>query len=178
MIQIGFMSLVGCWKDFSSLPQVDIDEIPFASSDALTADAKIAILESSRECPDGEKSPTFVVYPPSEDPLPVAVIFHSNSAAFISNFDLSQGRIPDRLTASWTENKLWETLGMSQHPQDLYENSQGYLSIALSNAGFLQIYPGNCWGDYWHSDPERYPNAEHIALNTSTEDTSAPTYFG
>ena len=132
----------------------------------------MSILESNLSCPDGQAAPIFVVYPQSEDPLPVAIVFHSNPVAFISDFEQSNIQLPDRLSAAWVENKLWETLGLSKTPQDLYEQNQGYLPTALTNGGFVQIYPGNCWGDYWHSDPDVFPNFEHIALMSQDDSNS------
>ena len=172
MTLIYLASFMGCWKEFEQLPQVDITKIPYENSFLDDTPAFVSILESNLICPDGQNAPIFVVYPQSEDPLPVAIVFHSNPVAFISAFEQSNAQLPDRLSSAWVENKLWETLGLSKNPQDLYEQNQGYLPTALTNGGFVQIYPGNCWGDYWHSDPDVYPNFEHIAL--MSQDDSDP----
>lgn len=165
-------SLLGCWKEFEQLPQVDINKIPFEHPLLENNATYVSILDSALICPDGQSAPIFVVYPESETPLPVAVIFHSNPVSFITEFERSNTQLPDRLGSAWVENKLWETLGLSKNPQDLYEDNQGYLPVALANGGFVQIYPGNCWGDYWHSDPNTHPNLEHIALS-DIEDTAS-----
>ena len=167
--------LIGCWKESSELPQVDTNKIPFENSELQQESVYISVLDSNLTCPDGQQAPIFVVYPETEEPLSVAVIFHSNPVAFISNFEQSNAQLPDRLSAQWVENKLWETLGLSKNPQDLYEKNQGFLAVALAEAGFIQIYPGNCWGDYWHSDPNTFPNAESLSITVNQEDTANPT---
>ena len=167
-------SLLGCWKEFDQLPQVNINKIPFEHPLLENTSTFVSILDSALICPDGQSAPIFVVYPESETPLPVAVIFHSNPVSFITEFERSNAQLPDRLGAAWVENKLWETMGLSKNPLDLYEDNQGFLPVALSNGGFVQIYPGNCWGDYWHSDPETHPNLEHIALS-DVEDSASDT---
>jgi hypothetical protein len=172
MNPISLIFLVGCWKEFDQLPQVDINKIPFENSQLQIDSVFVSILDSNLMCPDGQTAPIFVVYPETEEALPVAVIFHSNPVAFITDFERSNAQLPDRLSADWVENKLWETLGLSKNPQDLYEDNQGYLPTALAENGFVQIYPGNCWGDFWHSDPENFPNAEHIAIESDEEDTA------
>ena len=136
--------LIGCWKEFSELPQVDINKIPFENPELQQESVYVSVLDSNLTCPDGQQAPIFVVYPETDEPLSVAVIFHSNPVAFITDFEKSNAQLPDRLSAKWVENKLWETLGLSKTPQDLYENNQGFLAVALAEAGFIQIYPGNC----------------------------------
>ena len=137
MTLIYLASFMGCWKEFEQLPQVDITKIPFENALLDETPAFISILESSLVCPDGQNAPIFVVYPQSEETLPVAVIFHSNPVAFISAFEQSNAQLPDRLSSAWVENKLWETLGLSKNPQDLYEQNQGLLPTALINGGFV-----------------------------------------
>ena len=173
----GLCTFLGCWKDFESLPQIDINQLPFENENLMVSDVYIATLESNLTCPDGENAPIFVVYPLSETPLPVVIVFHSNSIAYITDFERNQAQLPQRFQSTWAKNKLWETFGMSNTPQDLYEDNQGYLPTALSNAGYVQIYPGNCWGDYWHNDLETYPNAEYLALLSSQEDTASETEY-
>ena len=59
------------------------------------------------------------------------------------------------------------------------EKSNGALTAALADAGFIQLYPINCWGDYWHNDPDLYNNAENIAeqLDSGQQDVVDVTRF-
>ena len=176
---ISLSIFISCWKDFEQFPQIDINKIPFENTELNHESVYISTLDSNLACPDGKMAPIFVVYPESDTPLPVAVIFHSNPVSFISDFERRNSQLPLRLQSDWAQNKLWETLGLSKNPQDLNEENKGYLPTALSDAGFVQVYPGNCWGDYWHSDPEIYPNAEHIAMSVEEENADETvTEFG
>ena len=97
MHPFSLLFLVGCWKEFDQLPQVDINKIPFENPQLQTDSVFVSILDSNLICPDGQAAPIFVVYPESEEALPVAVIFHSNPVAFITDFERSNAQLPDRL---------------------------------------------------------------------------------
>lgn len=160
--------LTGCWKEFDKLPQIDRKAFPFENEYLETQDVMITIVPTSLRCPDGKPASFFTVYPPSEDPLPVAIVFHAGAVGYVSDYSASQGRFLEHLETEWAENKVWETMGMAGSIPGS-EKSNGAITAALADAGFIQLYPINCWGDYWHNDPELYNNAENIE---EQEDTS------
>ena len=149
-----FLLLTGCWQTFSDLPTLDFSEVPY-SNDLLTADAVISVFDTELDCPDGQGTRFAAVY--REDlsgPAPVAIVMHSGAFDYLleGTLDGAHYQTPGRLNRGWAVSKIWETLGLSLSPVDASEVNLGALPAALTNAGFVQLYPGNCWGDLWHNE--------------------------
>lgn len=171
--------LTGCFKPFGDLPELDFSEISYDNPLLEVDDAALAVLDTDLVCPDGEPARLLAVYRTDiEEPQPVAIVLHSGPFDYLETTDTEAGEAPEpatpwrvesRLTRSWSIAKVWETLGISPSPVDPGEVHLGALPAALTNAGVIQLYPANCWGDLWHGDATdanggEAPEAEDDAL--------------
>jgi hypothetical protein len=150
---------LACWVPFSELPSLDINEVAFSNEHLETPNVRVRIFDSNLYCPDGELASFFAVYPISTTPLPIAVIFHTGALDYgdtVSENDDFQAS--NRLTRTWAASRIWETLDLTDLVLDTGVVDLGTLPAALANAGVAQIYPSNCWGDYWHNGIEHNPN--------------------
>jgi len=154
--------LAGCWLNFAELSTLNVSEVAFSNEHLSVSNVWIRMFDSPLICPDGDPAPFFLVYPESEDILPVAIVFHTGAldyGAFVP--EGSSFNATGRLTSNWASSRVWETLNMARQSLDTSVTDLGHLPTALTNAGIAQLYPSNCWGDYWH-------NGEVVNLNDST----------
>ncbi|MEL6345511.1 MAG: hypothetical protein AAFV53_20550 [Myxococcota bacterium] len=155
--------LVGCWPNDGERASLDFSAIPYDNADVVDSGALISFFDGDRLCPDGERNRTIALFRDDlPDPAPVAIIYHAGAFDFIFDElgDLNDPSFynPGRLNRGWAVGKAWETLGLNLNIPDAAEENEGALAAALLNAGVAQIYPTNCWGDFWHNDPEIRPN--------------------
>ena len=149
------MLLTGCWQSFSDLTTLDFSEVPYNNELLTTDSAVISVFDTALDCPDGQGSRFVAVYRSDlEGPAPVAVVMHSGAFDYLleGTLDGAHYQTPGRLNRGWSVSKIWETLGLLLNPVDASEINNGALSAALTNAGVVQLYPGNCWGDLWHNE--------------------------
>lgn len=144
--------LIGCSKPFADLPQLSFEEIPYDNPMMEATDAVITAFDTQLTCPDGTDARLFALYRNDVTEMsPVAIVLHSGAFDY-TDIDGVGYHNESRLQRSWAITKVWETLGLSTTAVDLFEDHQGALSAALTDAGFIQLYPGNCWGDLWHNE--------------------------
>lgn len=165
------LTLLGCfsdywWKDYDEMNSLDPSEVPYRVDGLEATDAVVTSFQSTLSCPDGEPASFFAVYRESASSnAPVALVFHSGAFDYVLEPDENQPLagehyyLDSRLERAWSVSKIWETLGML-YPRtiDDAEQNLGALPAALTDAGVVQIYPGNCWGDLWHNDVGVVPN--------------------
>lgn len=160
------LSLMGCWKTYDALPPLDFSAVPYQVGDLVATDAVITGFESDISCPDGENARFFAVYREGlTEEAPIALVFHSGAFDYVLDPDAEAPLtgehyyLDSRLDRSWSVSKVWETLGMLYPTTvDASEVNMGALPAALTDAGFVQIYPANCWGDLWHNWPGNVSN--------------------
>lgn len=155
-----FLSLIlACWVDFSTLPQLNVEEVDFSNENLEVANVRVRMFDSNLICPDGEPASFFAVYPVSSSSLPVAIIFHTGALDYDNVVTEDTPFLAsNRLTRTWASSRIWETLNLTRQSLDTGVTDLGTLPTALANAGIAQIYPSNCWGDYWHNGIARNPN--------------------
>lgn len=165
--------LAGCWKTDVA---VDTTIIPFTNATTNTS-GWVERVETQLSCPDGNPASFYVVYPQTQSgPQPAAVVLHSAAFDYIIAPDAGNpllgqnyaGLSADgytRLEADWGEAKTFETLGLISRI-DASEDNLGTLPAALLDAGYVGIYPTNCWGDLWHNET---PSAGLPNLSNNTE---------
>ena len=174
MYPVFLLTLSGCWsnywwKGYDEMNTLDPTEVPYQVDGLTATDAVVTGFTSTLTCPDGEAASFFAVYREGLSNAPVALVFHSGAFDYVLDPDADQPLAGDhyyvdsRLDRTWSVNKIWETLGMI-YPRtvDAGELNLGTLPAALTDAGVVQIYPGNCWGDLWH-------NATNVAQNESVD---------
>ncbi len=151
--------LAGCFSLPSDIAQLDTRAIPFDNEHVTTEGVVIESFETDLPCPDGEPSRFQMVYQPGTTaPAPVAIVMHSGAFDYVmeagSGGPLSGPHYhsKSRLNPDFGTQKVWETLGLQIDDVDPAENNKGTLPAALANRGFVQIHPGNCWGDLWHNE--------------------------
>jgi hypothetical protein len=162
--------LAGCFNLPNEASEIDTTILPFNNEYVTEDGVVIQAMETELLCPDGENSSFHVVYKPgTTTPAPVAIVMHSGAFDYVMEPG-SKGPLSgphyhanSRLTADFALRKVWETLGLQINDLDLVENNLGTLPAALANRGFVQILPGNCWGDLWH-------NEEGVQYNDVTRD--------
>ena len=157
------MVLIGCFTEFDKLPQIDQNDLPFEHPELQNKDVAVSMISTSLMCPDGNAASVFAVYPQRDEPLPVAIVFHPDAVSYVTDYHLNIDERPNEFTSEWGEAKLWETLGMSRDPDAANGVQKGALAAALADADFVQLYPMNCWGDYWHGLPGTYDNSEAMS---------------
>lgn len=158
--------LSGCWQ----FPvEVEFDEVAFQSDVTAVTTGVVRSYSYPIACPDGTDARFYIVHDAAATSLsPVAIVTHSSAFDYVINPNSDNplagthfaGRSPDgisRLEWSWGVQKVWETLGM--HPRiDPAEVNNGTLATALLEAGFVAIYPINCWGDLWFNESGTFNN--------------------
>jgi len=175
------MIVIGCFTEFDKLPQINQNDLPFEHPYLENKNVSVSMISTSLLCPDGKQSSVFAVYPQREEPLPVAIVFHPDAVSYVTSYLAEIDERPTELTSEWGEAKLWETLGMSRESNSEEGNGRGALAAALADSDFVQLYPMNCWGDYWHGLPGTHDNAEALNQlpsdepNDSGEDNSEET---
>ncbi len=166
------LTFFGCfsnywWKELDEMNSLDPSEVPYRVDGLEATDAMITSFDSGLLCPDGETATFMAVYREGQtENVPVAIVFHSGAFDYVLDPDEDQPLagehyyLDSRLLRSWSVSKIWETLGMlSPRTLDDAEQNLGALPAALTDAGVVQIYPGNCWGDLWHNDPGSQDNS-------------------
>lgn len=150
---------MGCWNPSANLGALTFDEVPYDNPYLASQDVVISAFDSTLDCPTGENARFFGVYDTTiTEPAPVAIVLHSGAFDYVVDPDPESalsGRHYhgiSRLDRGWAISKVWETLGLYFGTVDAYEVNEGTLPAALADAGFLQLYPGNCWGDLWHNE--------------------------
>jgi len=151
--------LTGCWKPAEDLSVLSFDQVPYDNPYLTSTDAVVSAFDTQLTCPDGSPSRIFMVHRQelAED-APVAIVLHSGAFDYVvdpSDQGYLEGRhyrVETRLSRAWSVAKMWETLGLSGVAVDPSEENLGTLPAALTDAGYVQLYPGNCWGDLWHNE--------------------------
>jgi len=144
--------LAGCSKPYADLPQLSFEELPYDNPLMEAEDAVITAFDTQLSCPDGTNARLFALYrAEATEMAPVAIVLHSGAFDYTSIDGIGYHN-DSRLKRSWAISKVWETLGMNPSKVDPFEDHQGALTAALTDAGFIQLYPGNCWGDLWHNE--------------------------
>ena len=147
-------ALMGCWPDDSTRSSLDFTELPYDNG-YLSTNATVTFFDTTLPCPGGEGTRFAAVYPSDvTGPAPVAIVLHSGAFDYLLANDLDGIHYynPGRLDRGWAVSKVWETLGLSLNKIDASEENLGTLPAALANAGFVQLFPANCWGDLWHNE--------------------------
>lgn len=165
--------LAGCWKTDVS---VNTTIIPFGNATSNT-DGWVERVDSALTCPDGNPASIYLVYPQTQEgPLPGAVVLHSGAFDYVQapaadnpllgqNYaGLSDGGLI-RLEADWASQKVFEAMGLIPRI-DASEDNLGTMASALLDAGYIGIYPTNCWGDLWHNET---PSAGLPNLSSNSE---------
>lgn len=154
-------SLLGCFKPWGELAQLDFTDVPFDSPLVASTDARIRTLETGLPCPDGGTARFYAVYRgDAEGPVPLALGFHSGAfdyeldptAAIDSPLYGATWRAESRLSRDWADRMVWESLGMYPGTVLASEDNQGAMSAALVDRGVAQLWPANCWADLWHNE--------------------------
>jgi hypothetical protein len=162
-----FFVLPGCFQPYQDLPALDFSEINFEQPGLETSSAVVRAFDlAEHTCPDGEPARIYAVYAEGAAPgAPVALMLHSGAFDYIVSSEEGQPpldgrhyRTESRLERPWALAKVWETLGMLPTPVEAGEDNRGSLAVAMVNAGWVQLYPANCWGDLWHHDMQVNPN--------------------
>lgn len=154
------LGLAGCWKPYNEQATLETSNVPYAVPGLEATDALITSFDSDLTCPDGSPARIFVVYREEQSAADgIAVVFHSGAFDYVLDPDGSDPLAGDtwyldsRLTRDWSTSKIWETLGMLAPAEvDAAEVNLGALGASLADANFVQLYPGNCWGDLWHNE--------------------------
>lgn len=152
--------LGGCFKPYDDLPELDFTEIRYENPLLVSDDAVVTAFDTDLVCPDGQPARLIAVYRTDlTGPQPVAIVLHSGAFDTLIPQEGPEGqpapdpltfRAQSRLTRPWSIAKVWETLGISSREIDGSEVNLGALPAALTDAGVIQLYPANCWGDLWH----------------------------
>ena len=144
--------LAGCSKPYADLPQLSFEEVPYDNPLMSTEDAVITAFDTQLSCPDGTNARLFALYRSgATESSPVAIVLHSGAFDY-SDIEGKGYHNDSRLNRSWAISKVWETLGMNPEAVDPAETHDEALTAALTDSGFIQLYPGNCWGDLWHNE--------------------------
>ena len=144
--------LAGCSKPYGDLPKLSFEEVPYDNPLMTADDAVITAFDTQLACPDGTNARLFALYrSESTEMSPVAIVLHSGAFDYTTPEGIDY-HSDSRLNRSWAISKVWETLGMNPDSVDPFEDHQGALTAALTDAGVIQLYPGNCWGDLWHNE--------------------------
>lgn len=159
MIALLILGLSGCWKPYDEQATLETSQVPYAVDGLEATDAMITSFDSDLLCPDGSPARIFVVYREEQTQADgIALVFHSGAFDYViepDDTDPLDGEtwyLDSRLNRNWSTSKIWETLGMLAPVEvDAAESNLGALPAALADANFVQIYPGNCWGDLWHN---------------------------
>lgn len=165
--------LMGCWPNDADRADLDFSALPF-NNGYLQTEATITFFDTTLPCPGGEGTRFAAVYPDAlEGPAPVAIVLHSGAFDYLLENDLDGAHYftPGRLDRGWAVSKIWETLGLSVRVVDAAEQNLGTLPAALTNAGVVQLFPANCWGDLWHNEQGAQDNdyaQESFARNGRT----------
>lgn len=152
------IGLLGCYKDFQDLAEIDLKEIPFENPDLQTTGAQVSTFTAELDCPDGKPATFFAVYPNNPEPSHIAIIFHSGAFDFQDLENNESLHTPSHMTQRWSREKVWETLGMNIQTVESAETNTGALATALLDANVVQLYPANCWGDLWHNQTDETDN--------------------
>lgn len=163
--------LLGCFKPWEELVQLDFTDVPFDSPLVASTDARIRTFETGLPCPDGTTARFYAVYrADAEGQVPLALAFHSGAfdyeldptAALDSPLYDATWRAESRLSRDWADRMVWESLGMYPGTVLQSEDNQGALAAALVDRGVAQLWPGNCWADLWHNEEGFQDNATSL----------------
>ena len=150
--------LGGCWK--LELAGVSDNLLEFEPEAGGPNGWLVGTVDSSLECPDGDPTAFYVVYPADggDGPMPAAVLYHAGSFDFVLAPDAEDPLAgthfaePSRLDSRWALRQVFVTLGMYPDPDPLGANT-GLLAATLAEQGVVVLLPTNCWGDLWHNRP-------------------------
>ena len=147
------MMLLACWPDDETLSSLDFSEIAY-QNEHLTPDREVVVsfFDTELACPDGGNTRFAAVYPTDlTEAAPVAIVFHDGAFDYLIDGDVAGAHYysPGRLERGWAVSAVWATLGLDPVPA---ASDLGTLPAALANAGIVQLYPANCWGDLWHNE--------------------------
>ena len=151
------LASTGCWKTEFSTPQLEV--VDFAPNDVPVEGWVVTRQTVPLECPDGEDASFLFVYPedqPADEPLPVALVFHSGAFDFVYEAEPQTPltglhyATPSRLDSGWAVKAAFSTLGMypSEQAEEMHDGS---LAVGLAERGYGLLLPTNCWGDLWHN---------------------------
>lgn len=158
MITLLSVGLLGCYKDFQDLAEINLQDIPFENPDLEAVGAQVSTFTADLDCPDGEPATFFAVYPVNSTPSRIAIVFHSGAFDYQDFTEEVGFHSPSRMNQQWAREKVWDTLGMNTQTMDPSEINTGALATALLDANVVQLYPANCWGDLWHNQAEATDN--------------------
>lgn len=159
MLLLGSLLLTGCWKTYDELNVIDFSDVSYKNP-LVDAPTRVRMFDLDLFCPDGEPARLFAVYGEDQDEAgPAAIVLHSGAFDYVvdpeEDGDVLAGEhyhLDSRLTRAWGNDKVWETLGVHRYEIEPPEENLGTLPAALADAGFIQLYPANCWGDLWHGE--------------------------
>ena len=153
LLWVPLVAATGCWKTEFSGPELEI--VDFTPNAEAPADWVVTRQTVPLECPDGEDASFLFVYPDGhapEEPLPVALMFHSGAFDFVYEADPQTPlsglhyATPSRLDSGWAVKAAFSTLGMYPSEQ-VEEVHDGTLAADLTRRGYALLLPTNCWGD-------------------------------
>jgi hypothetical protein len=162
------LAFFGCFKPADDLSRFNTETVPFDNPHVQAKDAVVRRLVTELECPDGSPAPFYAVYRRNAPAGgPVAIVMHSGAFDYVMErseegpLEGPHYHAKSRLNPDFATAKVWESLGMQIVDLDPAEDNQGTLPATLVDRGFLQIHPGNCWGDLWHNQQgvEMHTNA-------------------
>lgn len=165
--------LQGCWPGDALRSTLDFSAVAYTNDalDAERGEVVVSLFETALACPSGGDTRFAAVYPRDlVGPAPVAIVFHSGAFDYLIDGDVAGAHYysPSRLERGWAVSQVWDTLGLSPSPSPA---NLGTLPAALANAGIVQLYPANCWGDLWHNEQGLQDNdysAESFSRNGRT----------
>lgn len=167
LIVLALLTSAGCWKEHDTA--IDASVVRLDNDHVGDLEILIHTYETELACPDGGNASFYVVVPESvQEPAPVAVLFHSGAFDYVKSpsatdfLDGTHYADENRLTASWSQERVFFTLGMWDAGATTYERQTGALPVALAGRGVVTIIPGNCWGDLWHNEISYQENDEGL----------------
>ncbi|MCB9696365.1 MAG: hypothetical protein H6738_06255 [Alphaproteobacteria bacterium] len=161
-------TLTGCWKDdYAEIPP---DVLQFQPPVEAPAGWLIQPFDVNLECPDGEQTRFYLLYPTAAvggPPMAAALMLHGGSFDYVyapdpvQPLEGSHYATPSRLTRQYAVHQIFATLGMYPEPVEGRADA-GLLPTALAERDVAVLMPGNCWGDLWAS---KLGSAENVFID-------------
>ena len=115
-----------CLHTLEEYTKIESTAQPFNNPYVERDDYIVTEVKTELVCPDGQKAPIFLVHPSSktssnedtavsDSPKELVLIFHSGAMSYQTPFLVGQNRLPERLTRSWAENRVWERRALDEH---------------------------------------------------------------